>query len=277
MRSILSAAVVALVVLSGALPASAADQAFVSPIPGLTAQDLAAGQQLFRLHCARCHGMLGEGGEGPSLKRARLQHAADDEALFDVITNGIAGTGMPATWSPNDAERWQIAGYVRSLGALPPEPMPGDPERGRLVYETRGGCGSCHIAAGAGRGVGPELTEVGLRRNAGYLRRALVNPDADYPMLSSQITGRINAFLTVRVVSADGEFEGLRVSEDEFSIQMRDLSGVIHSFDKRSLLSFDKAFDHSLMPGYDATLSETDVNDVVSYLMTLRGAPQEAP
>ena len=248
------------------------DPNFVSPVPTLSAADLAAGQRLFGVHCARCHGMLGEGGEGPNLKRARLVHAQDDEALFNIIDNGIAGTGMPGTFGPNDAELWQITGHVRSLGRLPEEEMPGDPGRGKEVYETKGACVSCHISEGIGRGVGPELTEVGLRRNLEYLRRSLTNPDADHPMLSDRMTGHINAFLTVRVVSPEGEFEGMRINEDEFSVQVRDIGGAIHSFDKRELLSFERAYGHSLMPGYDTILSESEVDDLVSYLMSLKGA-----
>jgi putative heme-binding domain-containing protein len=243
-----------------------------SPLAALTGEDLDNGQRLFRVHCARCHGMLGEGGEGPTLKRAVLRHAPDDEALFEVINDGIRGTGMPGTFGPNDDELWQIAGYVRSLGRLPDEPMPGDPERGREIYHTAGGCPACHISEGEGRGVGPELTDVGLRRNRSYLARSLTNPDADHPMLNSWPTGRVNAFLTVRAVAPDGEHEGLRVNEDEFSIQIRDLSGTIHSFDKQDLLSLKRAYGHSLMPGYESVLSADQVDDLVSYLMSLKGA-----
>ncbi|MCB1685342.1 MAG: c-type cytochrome [Pseudomonadales bacterium] len=242
-----------------------------SPLATLTAADLADGRRLFTVHCARCHGMLGDGGEGPSLKRPRLTHAADDQALFDVINEGIRGTGMPGTFGPNDEELWRIAGHVRSLGQLPAEVMPGDPERGGDLYNQRGACATCHILDGRGRGVGPELSDVGLRRNVEYLRRSLTDPDADSPMLSGWQTGRINAFLTVRVVAADGEFEGLRVNEDEFSIQLRDLSGNIRSFDKRELLNFEKAFGHSLMPGYEANFTASEIDDLVSYLMTLTG------
>lgn len=243
-----------------------------TPPEALGAAELAEGRSLFRIHCARCHGMLGEGGEGPSLKRPRLRYAADEAALFQVISEGIPDTGMPATRGPNDAERWRIAGFVRSLGRLPQEDLPGDPERGAVVYRTRGGCPACHIARGEGRGVGPELSDVGLRRNAAYLRTALVDPDADQPVQFNRLDGRRNAFLTVRLTAPDGEYEGLRISEDEFSIALRDLSGAIHSFDKRRLLSFEKAFGHSLMPGYDTVLSPQDVDDVVSYLMSLEGS-----
>ena len=244
---------------------------FVSPIPNQTAADLEQGQKVFRVHCARCHGMLGEGGEGPGLKRPVLRYATDDEALMEVISEGIQGTGMPGTFGPNETELWQVAGFVRSLGRLPAEEMPGDPELGRDLYTGKGACTTCHISEGVGVGVGPELTDVGLRRNLEYLRRALTNPDADSPMRNTSMTGRVDAFLTVRAVSPAGEFEGLRVNEDEFSIQLRDLSGNISSFDKRELLDLERAFGHSLMPGYKTTFSLTEVDNLVSYLMSLTG------
>jgi len=253
------------------LVAAATGPAPPSPIETQTPADIADGERLFRVHCARCHGMLGDGGEGPSLKRPTLGHAPDDQALFDVIGEGIQGTGMPGTFGPNDDELWHIAGYVRSLGRLPAEAMPGDPEVGRVLYETKGGCAACHISRGEGQGVGPELSDVGSRRNLEYLRRSLTNPDADFPMLSSRMTGRTNAFLTVRLVSPEGEFEGLRVNEDEFSIQVRDLSGTIRSFDKHTLLNLERAFGHSLMPGYDTVLTPREVDDLSSYLMSLKG------
>jgi hypothetical protein len=88
-------------------------------------------------------------------------------------------------------------------------------------------------------------------------------------MLNKPMAGRTNAFLTVRLATEAGEFEGMRVNEDEFSIQLRDLTGKLHSFDKADLLSFEKAVGHSLMPGYETVLEHNEVNDLVAYLMTL--------
>jgi mono/diheme cytochrome c family protein len=51
---------------------------------------------------------------------------------------------------------------------------------------------------------------------------------------------------------------------------MRDLAGEIYSFEKGDLLSYEKALGHSLMPGYNSVLNETQINDVVSYLMSLK-------
>src|SRR5262249_55405702 len=68
------------------------------------APDQARGKRLFEGQCARCHGMQGGGGIGANLRRPKLRRAADDESLFDLIQNGIPGTGMPDTWAMTDNE-----------------------------------------------------------------------------------------------------------------------------------------------------------------------------
>jgi len=234
-------------------------------------QDLENGQQLFQTLCARCHGILGEGGEGPSLKRAQLSYATDDDTLVSIIVGGIPGTGMPGSRQLRGGDERDVAAYVRSLGQLPEEPMPGDPTAGQLVYQDAGNCSSCHILDGEGTGIGPELSNVGLRRNVAYLRQSVINPEADQPRLVDRFRGTLNAFLTVRIVSERGTYEGMRVNEDAFTVQMRDVAGNFYSFDKADLISYEKALGHSFMPGYSAALSEVQIDDVVSYLMTLRG------
>lgn len=238
------------------------------PVSG---QDLENGRQLFQTLCARCHGILGEGGEGPSLKRARLTRAADDETLISVIVGGIPGTGMPGSRQLRGGDDRDVAAYVRSLGRLPPETMPGDPVAGQLVYQNAGNCSSCHIVAGNGTGIGPELSDVGLRRSAAYLRQSVVNPEADQPRTVDRFRGTLNAFLTVRIVSERGTYEGMRVNEDAFTVQMRDVAGNFYSFDKADLISYEKAPGHSFMPGYRAALSDQQIDNLVSYLMSLRG------
>jgi len=236
-----------------------------SPLDGLSAGDLADGERLFRVHCARCHGMAGEGGEGSNLVRSRLKHAADDQALIDLLSNGIPGTGMPAMWTLDENQRTRVAAYVRSLGRLEPEEMPGDPVRGGKIYSETGGCPACHIVSGAGNGIGPELTTIGDQRGLDYLRASLTVPADSQPQ-----TGGFKDYLTVRLRTDDKSVEGVRVNEDAFTIQVRDVSGAIHSFRKDELQSFEKVFGHSLMPGYGTVLSGEDLDDVVSYLMSLK-------
>lgn len=243
---------------------------FLSMAQLSTAQDLENGQQLFQTLCARCHGMLGEGAEGPSLTRPNLVHAPDDAALVSLIVGGIPGTGMPGSRQLRGQDGPDVAAYVRSLGVLPPEEMPGDPFAGEQVYRNAGNCSSCHILNGEGNGIGPELSNVGQRRNAAYLRRSVTDPAADQPRLVDRFRGSLNAFLTVRIVSEYGVYEGMRINEDAFTVQMRDMAGEIYSFEKSELISYEKVQGHSLMPGYDSVLDGQQVDDVVSYLMSLK-------
>ena len=62
-----------------------------------------AGEYEFRINCALCHGLGARGGgRGPDLTRAQKKHAHSDAEMFQIISNGIPGTAMPAryaTWS----------------------------------------------------------------------------------------------------------------------------------------------------------------------------------
>lgn len=236
-----------------------------SPLDDLTAADLAEGEKAYKVHCARCHGIAGEGGEGSNLVRSKLKYAADDQALIDLIDEGIPGTGMPAIWTLDEQRRTQVAAYVRSLGQLEAEEMPGDPERGREIYQASGGCPACHIVKGHGTGIGPELTYIGDQRGLDYLRQSLTDPAEAQPQ-----TMGFRDYLTVRVESLQGQVEGMRINEDAFTLQVRDISGTIHSFRKDELTKIEKVFAHSLMPEYSAALSEKDMDDVISYMMSLR-------
>ena len=236
-----------------------------SPLDDLTEADLAEGEKIFKVHCARCHGISGEGGEGSNLVRSKLKYATDDQALIDLLDKGIPGTGMPAIWTLDEQRRTQVAGYVRSLGQLEPEDMPGDPVRGKEIYQASGGCPACHIVQGHGIGIGPELTYVGEQRGLDYLRQSLADPAVS----QSQTMGFQN-YLTVRVKSLQGEVEGLRINEDAFTLQVRDMSGTVHSFRKDELTNYEKVFAHSLMPEYSAVFSDKDIDDLVSYMMSLR-------
>ena len=115
-----------------------------SPFDEMTESDLAEGETLFRVHCARCHGIDGEGGEGSNLAKPRLKYAPDDEALIELLGEGIPGTGMPAIWTLNEDQAPKVAAYVRTLGQIADEAMPGDPQRGGEIYQDSGGCPACH-------------------------------------------------------------------------------------------------------------------------------------
>jgi putative heme-binding domain-containing protein len=223
--------------------------------------DLARGEKLFQVHCARCHGARGEGSRGPSLARPKLPRAPDDAALLKVIDNGIRGTEMPGAHAMSDREMRQAAAYVRSLGKVPAKPVPGDPGHGAEIYLGKGNCAGCHSIYGEGGVAGPDLSTIGAARSAQHLRESLIDPQAAVP----------EDYLLVTVVPKNGPgVTGVRVNEDSFSIQIRDGAGRSYSFWKSDVTSIDKQRGKSPMPSYKGQLSDAELTDLVAYLASLK-------
>jgi len=229
--------------------------------PKVTAQEVARGRALFEAQCAYCHGAGGDGGRGANLARPVLRHAPTDEALFRVVNRGIPGTGMPGN-AMSARETWQIVAFVRSLGRVSRQPLPGDAASGAQVYQANG-CASCHTIQGRGGAFGPDLTDGGVRTSPAFLRESLLDPGADVPA----------GFMQVRAVTREGQrLTGVRVNEDPFSVQFRDAAGVLYSFFKNELTEFAKEEGRTPMPGYRGRLTATALDDLVAYLVSLEGS-----
>lgn len=224
------------------------------------------GKSLFIIHCSRCHGVQGAGGEGPSLLRAHLPRAADDAMFAQLITNGIPGTSMPGTWTLDNKQIKLIIEFVRSLSKQQGEVLPkGDVAKGSVLME-KSGCTSCHVINGKGISIGPDLSGVGLRRGSSYLYERLTHPGNN--KLTDQ-EGFIQ-FLVIEVMLNDGtSIRGIRTNEDTFSIQLKDAENRMYSFRKNEVKSINRFSSESLMPSF-SSLSEDDRNDLVAYLMNLK-------
>jgi putative heme-binding domain-containing protein len=262
-----STILLALLVVAGPLSAQ-----MVTPASG--GDDIAAGHNLFATQCARCHGVGGTGGIGPSLTHPALKHATTDDELVGVILNGVPGTAMVGFWNFTADEAKQVAAYVRALGKLPPEVLPGDPSHGRRLYEQKGQCGTCHLINGQGAGWAPDLSDVGRRLSGALLRQSLTDPGAMQPPSPlPAIHGPYPAFTQVRAVTRTGRtIRGSRINEDDFTIQIRDESGHLVSLDKARLRRLEKLPGQSPMPSFQTTFSSSELDDVVAYLASLKGA-----
>ena len=251
-------------------PAAAQEPADAAP----ELEDAERAERLYRAHCARCHGVQGLGGEGPELAQLALPRAADRAELEDIVRSGISGTGMPGASSTvlDDDAVSLVAGYVLWLGAqttADASAVTGDADRGHDLFWAEGDCASCHIVAGQGTAVGPELTIIGLRRGADYLREALSAPAARLPVARSGARSGFFEYLPVRIVTRDGDiYNGMRMNEDSFTIQLMTVSGTFVSLRKSAIAEMEKRVGHSLMP-VAQDLDEDDVEDLVAYLTTL--------
>jgi hypothetical protein len=75
----------------------------------------------------------------------------------------------------------------------------------------------------------------------------------------------------VHAVTRDGiRFSGIRLNEDTYSVQLLDLNENLISLLKRDLKEYHLD-DSSSMPSYKGVFSESEVEDLVAYLYSLRG------
>src|SRR4051794_13457185 len=189
--------------------------------PFNTPAGLQEGKALFQLHCSYCHGATGEGGRGADLTTGQYRRGGSDANLYASIREGIPGTEMPAVRA-SDEDVWKMAAFVKFLGSSPVrEKSSGDPVSGQAVYEGKAGCAACHAVGPNGGNLGPDLSDVGRRRNLKYLEESIVSPDADVPM----------RYRTLEVLTTSGQtVAGIRLNEDDISLQLRDTHDNLRSF-----------------------------------------------
>jgi len=223
--------------------------------------DIQRGSGLFQLHCSYCHGSHGEGGRGADLTAGVYTMGGKDPELFKTIRVGIPGTEMPAV-RVSDDEVWMLVGFVKKLGSQGlSEKATGDPEAGRAIY-AKGGCSACHRIGTNGTDLGPDLTDIGRRRGLAFLEESIVKPEAFVP----------NKYRAVVLVMKSGStISGIRLNEDDLSVQVRDVGGNPRSFLKEDIKEVrrDKP---TLMPSYESSLSKKELGDLVAYLNSLKGA-----
>jgi putative heme-binding domain-containing protein len=224
-----------------------------------TAADIEDGGRVFRSSCANCHGQDGDQVPGVDLGRGQFKRAQTDQDLIGIIQKGIPNTGMPATSFSNE-QAARVVAYLRSAAASRRGgSVTGDATRGKLVFDGKGTCATCHRVGAVGSRVGPDLSGIGLQRRAVELEQSLIEPDADV-----QLNNR-----TYRVVAKDGSVtSGRLLNIDSFTVQMLDSKEQLRSFMKSDLRDF--GFVASPMPSFKSRLSAQEVADVVSYLVTLK-------
>lgn len=237
------------------------------------------GASLFRANCSPCHGLNARGGgRGPDLSSGRWTHGSTDDEILRTISQGVPGTEMPAN-ALEDSEIRTIIAYLRSLAPPRNITVAGDPAKGKKIFFGDVGCSTCHMVGGVGGVLGPDLSRVGASRSVAYLIDSIRDPDKE---LSSGMTDPNNhyglplVYDTVTVITASGEkITGVARNEDTYSIQMITMAQQLRLFRKRDL----KDVSHqrrSLMPPYsEDALDAAQLQDLISYLVTLRGMNEE--
>ena len=215
-----------------------------------------AGAALYGQRCGACHGSDARGGEAPDLTKSGLVVTGAAKDLFGTIRNGIRGTEMPPLALP-DEQIWQIVAYLYSI-ARPGmgAPVGGDVAAGRQVFE-QAGCGGCHMIAGKGGFLGPDLSGVALRRFTSQIREEILHPAGSVPF----------GFQPVRLVMKQGRvITGLLKNEDNFSVQILKPDGGF-ALMAREMVGEMLIEPATLMPeGFDKKLDEKQLQNLLAYL-----------
>ncbi len=261
MRLTLAACVLALTCITGGAVLAAQDEpAANNPLAG-DAAAIQAGMGIFRSRCADCHGMDARGVRGPDLTQVWASGRTDG-GLFRTLKRGVPGTEMPSVGPrTTDDEVWKILAYLKTLAApTATDAVAGNAQNGERVFRAQ--CASCHRINGTGGRLGPDLSRIGVARARGAVVRRIRGATEDFldgyePVVITLKTGQ-----TVR---------GVRKNGDLFSVQIMDgrerLQGYLRS-DVREV-STPRA---SAMPVFGVDrLNESDLNDLLSYLATLKG------
>jgi len=235
-----------------------------NPLEG-NADAILTGRTIFDARCYDCHGSDAKGGLGPDLTDVWAE-GATDARLFQTIRNGVAGTAMPRSNAP-DSEIWALLAYLRSIAVstAPDAESVGDTVNGERIFWAS--CGSCHRVNGRGGALGPDLSRIGSRGRTVLLRK-IRTPSASI----------VPGYLPVTLVTSDGRrIRGVKSSEDAYSIRIMDTGQRLQGYLKQNLREIIKE-KASLMPEFSvARLNDHDLDDLVRFLSTLRGAKAGLP
>lgn len=260
MRTTLGGFVVAIVSVTGILLGAQSEPPAVNPLAG-NADAIQSGMGLFRSRCADCHGMDARGVRGPDLTQVWASGRTDG-GLFRTLRNGVAGTEMPSVGprTPDD-EVWKILAYLKTIAApTTSDAVVGNAQNGQRVFRAQ--CAGCHTVNGTGGRLGPDLSRIGSARARGAIVRRVRGATEDF----------LEGYQPVIITLKNGQtVRGVRKNGDLFSVQIMDgrerIQGYLKS-DVREVVD-GKA---SAMPVFGPErLNESDLNDLLAYLATLKG------
>ncbi|MBZ5607645.1 MAG: c-type cytochrome [Acidobacteriia bacterium] len=232
------------------------------------------GRHHFADNCGICHGFNAQGGDkGPSLNTGQFRHGSTDAELYSTITHGVPGTVMPGNALPPE-QVWAIITYLRSKIVAARSKIDGNAQAGEKTFWSSDKCARCHMVAGRGGTLGPDLTRIGATRTVQYLTEKVRDPNKELTKGMHEPNGDyvvpISNGTVVVVTKAGQRITGVPRNEDTFSIQMLGTDNEIHLFLKSDLKEVMHE-EKSLMPSYnEALLSDIQLRDLLAYLATLR-------
>ncbi len=143
----------------------------------------------------------------------------------------------------------------------------GDMDRGSEIFWNRTSvyCQRCHQIADRGGAVGPNLSDIALKKDRKYLLESMVAPDKTIA----------ENFETTIILDLDGNtLSGIVQKETDEFIQLIDVEAKVHTIQKDNIEGRRKG--QSAMPiDLVKNLSQKDIRDVVEFLANQKTAPKQ--
>jgi len=200
------------------------------------------------------------------------------QKIIKLVTNGNLADDLKfaaanALLSSSNTEiATTAAKYLELPATADSQPLPalselvkrkGDAKAGRKIFETTGTCSKCHKVRGAGKEVGPDLSEIGskLSREAMYV--SILDPSAAVS----------HNFETYSILTLDGlAITGLLISETDEAVTLRNSEGIDKTIAQEDIEIFKKQ-KTSLMPqDLQKLLTVDQLVNLVEYTLTLKRA-----
>lgn len=147
--------------------------------------------------------------------------------------------------------------WLRLLDSLPGQ---ADADVGRRLFSHPkiALCASCHRHTGRGNIVGPDLSFVAQQGDRAAILRSILEPHRE---VAPQ-------FYPIQLKLADGtDFIGILLRSSEVEVY-RDITGKERVFKKHEILSRTELKTSLMPPGLVASLTDTELRDLLAFLMT---------
>lgn len=136
----------------------------------------------------------------------------------------------------------------------------GDPQRGEAVFRRVDlACSNCHALAGAGGGIGPELSALGSSSPPDYIITSIMTPEQSIK----------EEYQTIVVLTDDGQvFQGILVDKDENRLILKEATGQTRTVPADEIE--DSREGGSLMPkGLPNMMTRAEMVDLIRFLSEL--------
>jgi cytochrome c oxidase cbb3-type subunit III len=220
-------------------------------------------RQLFESVCAACHGLDGHGGErGPDIATRQQIVQLPDAELLEILRRGKPAAGMPPFGAFGDEKLKGLLEYLRTLqGKGAAIVLPGDAHRGKVLFFGAARCSECHMVRGVGGFLGRDLSAYGATLSPADIRANILKPGSNLPNRATKY-----AVITLR---DSQKLTGIIRNEDNFSIQLQSVDGTFHLLNRSEVAQMDFEPQPIMPADYGTTLKPADLDDLVSYLVTV--------